>query len=106
MTDEPTTPSTAAAPRLDPQVTARLRTFLGVHGGARGATAVVSFLGRSGARVVVVAADGVFADAVVPSVELGEDLAAELGVEVDGWNRDVVARIDLSEADRRAMAGR
>lgn len=93
-------------PKVDPAVESRLAAFLAAHGGTDGASADVAYLGRPGARVVIVAADGAFADAVVADPAVGELLCERLGVPVQGWTREVVTRIDISPAERRAMAGR
>lgn len=102
----PVVPQTPEPQTPEPAVEARLRDFLAAHGGTQGASADVAYLGRPGARVVLVSATGAFTDAVVPTVAVGELLCERLGVPVEGWTRDVVTRIDLSAAERRAMAGR
>jgi hypothetical protein len=70
-----------------------------------GTVAVVERLGRPGARIVVVAADGRFGDAVVSSVAAAERICDELGVPRQEWDRELSARISPSPADRRRMAG-
>ena len=52
----------------------RLREFVAGHGG-RG-TAVINYLGRVGARIVVVADDGAFGDAVASGVDGGRARSA------------------------------
>lgn len=86
-------------------VALRLRAFLDAHGGA--GSAVVSAIGRRGARIVVVAqADGAWADAVVDSVPEAVAVCAAAGIEVaDEWTRELSARVTVSDADRRRMAG-
>lgn len=73
------------------------------HGGS--ATAVVNYLGRSGARIVVVAQDGLFADAVLPSVAVATEVCERAGIPVGEWTRELTGKIDVSPADRRRMAG-
>jgi hypothetical protein len=83
---------------------ARLKEFIAAHGGA--GTAVVSYLGRVGARIVVVAEDGAFGDAVSTSVEAGTLICEQAGIPVaDGWNRELSAKIAPSAEDRKRMAG-
>ncbi|MTD13762.1 hypothetical protein GIS00_07370 [Nakamurella sp. YIM 132087] len=82
---------------------ARFREFVQAHGAP--GVGVVQYLGRSGARVVVVAADGLFTDAVVPNEAAAADLCEQAGVEVEDWSRELTARITLSPADRLKMAG-
>lgn len=86
-------------------VAERLRTFLSAHGGA--GTAVVTAIGRRGARIVVVAdADGAWGDAVVDSVPQAQAVCAAAGITVaDEWTRELSARVMVSPADRRRMAG-
>ena len=82
----------------------RLRDFLALHTGK--GVAVISYLGRVGARIVVVADDGAFGDAVASSVAAAEMICAEAGIPVaDGWNRELSAKITPSAQDRLRMAG-
>lgn len=82
----------------------RLKDFLAGH--ADKGVAVVSYLGRVGARIVVVADDGAFGDAVASSVPAANEICAQAGIPVaDGWNRELSARIAPSAEDRRRMAG-
>ena len=85
------------------EVAGRFRSFVASHGG--GGTAVVQYLGRPGARIVLVAADGAFADAVVSSMDLGRSACAAARIPVSGWERELTSRITISGADRRRMAG-
>jgi hypothetical protein len=81
-----------------------LRRFVTDHGGS--GTAVVSYIGRAGARIVVVASDGAFGDAVVSGVEAGVRVCEHAGIPVaDEWDRELSAAIRPSAADRRRMAG-
>ena len=82
----------------------RLRAFVTAHGGP--ATAVIGYLGRSGARIVVVAGDGAFGDAIVSGIEAGAAVCEQAGIPVaDSWDRELSARITPSPADRQRMAG-
>ena len=87
----------------DTKVVARLRDFVAAHG--RPGTAVISYLGRPGARIVVVGADGLFGDAVVPSMELAQRACAAAEIPVGDWDRELTGRITVLPADRRRMAG-
>ena len=88
----------------DAEETDRLRDFVAAHGDA--GTAVITYLGRRGARIVVVADDGAFGDGVVSSVEAGATVCEQAGIPVaDGWDRELSARIQPSPADRQRMAG-
>ena len=82
----------------------RLRDFVAGHTGA--GSAVINYLGRNGARIVVVADDGAFADAVVSGVVAAAEVCRQAGIPVaDGWDRELSAKISPSPADRRRMAG-
>ena len=94
----------AALSQLDHAQVGRLRGFVADHGGK--GTAVVTHLGRSGARIVVVAGDGAFGDAIVSGIEAGAAVCEQAGIPVaDGWDRELSARLAPSAADRERMAG-
>ena len=82
---------TTPEPKLGP-IVKRLRRFAGGHGGA---TAVVENLGRKGARVVLIGADGRWGDqVVVAGFEAAVAACADAGVEVkDEWERELVTGI-------------
>jgi hypothetical protein len=82
--EEKTTPK----PKLGP-IVKRLKSFAGAHGGA---TAVVENLGRKGARIVLIGADGRWGDQVViAGFEAATAACTEAGVEVkDEWERELV----------------
>lgn len=95
--------SAALSPHDQEQV-GRLRAFVTGHTGP--ATAVITYMGRSGARIVVVAGDGAFGDAIVSGVEAGAVVCEEAGIPVaDGWDRELSAQLTPSPADRERMAG-
>lgn len=83
----------------------RLRAFLAAHGDA--GTAVITPLGRRGARIVVVAdADGIWGDAVVASVPQAQAVCAAAGITVaPQWTRELSAHVTVTDGDRRRMAG-
>ena len=66
---------------------------------------MADYLGRPGYRIVVVADDGAFADAVVSDRASVEAVCATAGVEVSDWTREVTSRMTVSHADRLRMAG-
>ena len=81
-----------------------LRRFVRAHGGS--GTAVVSYLGRPGARIVVIAADGAFGDAVVRSIDVGRAICEVAGIDVaDGWTRELSSAVRFTTAERRRMGG-
>ena len=101
-------PSVAEGPAAlsshDQEQVGRLRAFVTEH--TEPATAVITYMGRSGARIVVVAGDGAFGDAIVSGVEAGAVVCEEAGIPVaDGWDRELSAQLTPSRADRERMAG-
>lgn len=85
------------------RVAQRFAAFVGAHGGT--GSAVVQYLGRPGFRIVVVAADGTFADAVVSDRARADAVCTAAGVEIEDWSRELTLRITISADDRRRMAG-
>ena len=104
--EEPADSTDQAAEHLGNEVRRvadRFRSFVGAHGGT--GSAVVQYLGRPGFRIVVVAGDGAFADAVVTDRERADAACAAAGVPVESWSRDLASRITISAGDRTRMAG-
>jgi hypothetical protein len=97
-----THPEKASVPE-HARVSDRLRSFVAEHGGP--GTAVIAYLGRPGARIVVVAADGRFADAVVPSMDEATAVCAAAGITPSAWDRELTSLITVAHADRIRMAG-
>ena len=80
----------------------RFRRLADAHGG--GSVALAN-TGSRGVRLVFVAADGVFGDAMVPNVVAAEQVC-EIGEwEITGWDAATVNRMSPTPADRRRMAG-
>lgn len=83
---------------------ARLSSFVAAHGG--GGEAVIAPIGRVGVRIVVVAADGAYCDAMAATVEDAARLCEQAGITVaDEWTRELAASVSPRPADRRRMAG-
>jgi hypothetical protein len=101
-TSAPEDPAALSEP--DQEQVGRLRAFVTEHTGP--ARAVITYMGRRGARIVVVAADGSFGDAIVSGLEAGASVCEQAGIPVaDGWDRELSAQITPSAADRERMAG-
>lgn len=97
-TEEKTIPPTSA------QLTAA-RKFVKAHG--KPARAVVENIGRAGARVVLVGADGALGDVVVPAVATGEALVGAVeDLESAEWDAETVKATKIGAAHRHKMAGR
>ncbi|MCP2170253.1 hypothetical protein LX83_007144 [Goodfellowiella coeruleoviolacea] len=78
--------------------------FVAAHGAP--ARAVVERLGRAGARVVLVGADGALGDVVVPDVATGEAVCAAVpDLKLTEWDRDTTAAVTIGAEHRRRMAG-
>lgn len=80
------------------------REFVAQHGAPT--KAVVERVGRLGARVVLVGADGAMGDVVVPSTETGEALVAAIDeLEAAEWDAGTVNATVIGAEHRRRMAG-
>lgn len=81
------------------------RTFVKAHG--KPSRAVVENIGRAGARVVLVGADGALGDVVVPSVATGEALVEAVeDLEPAAWDAETVKQAKIGPEHRRKMAGK
>ncbi|HEX7301509.1 hypothetical protein [Lentzea sp.] len=84
----------------------RIAEFVKTHGrDGAGVKAVVEPIGRSGARIVLVGADGAMGDVMTKTVEdaTGAVEAAQ-GVEAAEWDRETTAAAKIGPAHRRKMA--
>jgi hypothetical protein len=87
-----------------PRAVAAVRRFVDAHG--KPSRAVVEYLGRAGARIVLVGADGILGDVIVPDVASGEAACAAVAdLEIGEWDRDTIAAVRIGSAHRRRMAG-
>jgi hypothetical protein len=83
---------------------ASARGFVASHG--KSAKAVVENVGRIGARVVLVGADGALGDVMVPSSATGDALVEAVeGLEAAEWDTTTVNAVKIGPAHRRKMAG-
>ncbi|MEV4053384.1 hypothetical protein AB0J55_19515 [Amycolatopsis sp. NPDC049688] len=81
------------------------RKFVKAHG--KPAKAVVENIGRAGARVVLVGADGALGDVVVPSVATGEALVEAVeDLAPATWDAETVKQAKIGPEHRRKMAGK
>lgn len=116
---EPTGTAGAAGAAADPvdeqeprpenrlrDVAGKIGGFVSQFGGAPNeTTAVIENLGNRGARIVLVAADGRWGEVIASSPELAEQACAASGVSVGEWDRALSARLRITPADWRRMAG-
>ncbi|MEV6875827.1 hypothetical protein [Amycolatopsis sp. NPDC051128] len=81
------------------------RKFVKAHG--KPSRAVVENIGRAGARVVLVGADGAMGDVLVPAVATGEALVEAVeDLEAASWDAETVQATKIGAEHRRKMAGR
>ena len=81
---------------------AAARDFVKRHGETR---AVVENIGRAGARVVLVGADGALGDVVVAGTETGNALVAAVELlEPAEWDAEMVKTTKIGAEHRRRMA--
>ncbi|AZI58064.1 hypothetical protein EH165_07840 [Nakamurella antarctica] len=92
------------AERLRNQAIKHLSSLVARHGAE--ATAVVESMGRSGVRIVIVAVDGVYGDAIVASVADAREVCAQIPqLTVGEWDRSTAELVAPSVQDRTRMAG-
>ncbi|WBB80139.1 hypothetical protein O7606_01730 [Micromonospora sp. WMMD882] len=94
-----------AAPRPAPDgLVSALKAFADSHGGA---TAVVEYVGKRGARIVLVGADGVWADQFAGDTDVARQACAQAGVTVENaWERELMDQMRPSNDLWRSMARR
>jgi hypothetical protein len=83
---------------------AGIRSFAADHGGAR---AVVEYVGKRGARVVLVGEDGVWADQFADGTDVAREACARAGVAVENeWERELMDQMRPSNDLWRSMSRR
>src|SRR6187200_2866822 len=81
-----------------------LKEFVGAHGGA---TAVIEYVGRRGARIVLVGGDGTWGDRVAPSTDVAREACEQAGVTVENsWERELIELMRPSNDLWRSMSKR
>lgn len=85
-------------------VVAEIKSFAAEHGGA---TAVIEYVGRRGARIVLVGEDGVWGDQVVEATDIAREACLSAGVEVlNEWERELMEMMRPSNDLWRSMGRR
>ncbi|RBM18181.1 hypothetical protein DI005_19770 [Prauserella sp. PE36] len=103
MADTESTEKTEAPAAPTGRQLAAARAFVAAHG--KPSKAVVERIGRAGARVVLVGADGALGDVVVPSPETGEALVEAVeDLQAATWDAETVNATVIGPAHRRRMA--
>jgi hypothetical protein len=83
---------------------AGLKSFAAGHGGA---TAVIEYVGRRGARIVLVGQDGAWGDQFADSTDMARAACAKAGVDVENaWERELVEQMRPSNDLWRSMGRR
>ena len=91
----------------DTGLTAGIKSFAGEHGGAR---AVIEYVGKRGARIVLVGGDGEWSDQFAESTDVARRACEVAGVEVENaWERELMDQMRPSndlwrQMSRRSMA--
>lgn len=99
LTTEPTAASTAPE-----GLVAGIKSFAAGHGGAK---AVIEYVGRRGARIVVVGEDGVWTDQFAEDTDIARQACATAGVVVENeWERELIEQMRPSNDLWRSMARR
>ncbi|MTD55857.1 hypothetical protein [Amycolatopsis pithecellobii] len=84
---------------------AAARRFVAEHG--KPAKGVVETIGRAGARVVLIGADGALGDVIVPGADTGAALIEAVeDLEPAEWDARTVGAVKIGPAHRHRMAGR
>jgi hypothetical protein len=94
---------TARAERTAARLAKRISAFARAHGGAEGQ---VSYLGRRGARIVLVGEDGGWGDVVAPSYSVAEQAVEKAGITVhESFDGEFAAKVKTGPYEWKRMAG-
>lgn len=95
-------PEPGAAPPSG--LVAGLKSFAAGHGGAK---AIIEYVGRRGARIVLVGNDGAWGDQFASGTDVARRACANAGVAVEnGWERELIAQMRPSNDLWRSMSRR
>ena len=98
----PTLPGLAKG--SDTTLTAGIKSFAVGHGGAK---AVIEYVGKRGARIVLVGQDGEWSDQFADSTSAAREACEIAGVEVDNeWERELLEQMRPSNDLWRSMSRR
>ncbi|MFR9779204.1 hypothetical protein ACL02O_24505 [Micromonospora sp. MS34] len=83
---------------------AGIKSFAAEHGGAK---AVIEYVGKRGARIVLVGTDGAWADQFADGTDVARQACATAGVTVENaWERELMDQMRPSNDLWRSMARR
>jgi hypothetical protein len=81
-----------------------IKSFAADHGGAK---AVIEFVGRRGARIVLVGEDGTWEDQFASGTDIARQACETAGVEVENeWERELIEQMRPSNDLWRSMGRR
>ncbi|MFC7548593.1 hypothetical protein [Plantactinospora sp. GCM10030261] len=93
-----------AAAQAPSGLVAGIRAFAAGHGGAK---AVIEYVGKRGARIVLVGSDGEWADQFAEDTDVARQACASAGVSVENaWERELMDQMRPSNDLWRSMARR
>ncbi|MFF9452253.1 hypothetical protein [Streptomyces flaveolus] len=93
----------AKAERQVTRLARRIDSFSKAHGGAEGQ---VAYIGRRGARVVLVGQDGGWGDLVAPSYEIAQKAVEKSGITVhEDFDGEFAAKVTTGRYEWSRMAG-
>jgi len=88
----------------DTTLTAGIKEFANGHGGAK---AVIEYVGKRGARIVLVGQDGEWSDQFAGSTDVAREACELAGVEVENeWERELMEQMRPSNDLWRSTARR
>src|SRR3954451_10576622 len=88
----------------DTSLTTDIKSFADGHGGAK---AVVEYVGRRGARIVLVGEDGEWADQFAQSTDIARQACETAGVAIENeWERELIELMRPSNDLWRSMGKR
>jgi hypothetical protein len=81
-----------------------LKSFAGDHGGAK---AVIEYVGRRGARIVLAGEDGAWGEQLAAGTDIARQACESAGVVVEnGWERELIEQMRPSNDLWRSMSRR
>lgn len=79
------------SPALPAGLVAALKSFAAAHNGVK---ALIEYVGRRGARIVLVGEDGQWGDQFAPGTDVAREACATAGVPVENtWERELIAKM-------------
>ena len=88
----------------DTTLTAGIKSFAAGHGGAK---AVIEYVGKRGARIVLVGQDGEWSDQFADGTDIARQACENAGVEIENeWERELLEQMRPSNDLWRSMSRR